>query len=143
MICIVKGCNRQCVADDPICPTCQFAGAPAYRIVDHATVVSTTNYDAKMPDISTTPISIPWRRESDVSMAEKYPKYYKRIPEGVQELDIYAVCQLFDVTDAALSHALKKIMLPGTRTGGKSRYDDIKEARDTLNRWLELNSSKL
>jgi hypothetical protein len=72
-------------------------------------------------------------------MADKYPKYYKRVPEGVSVLDIYAVCKMFDVTDAALSHSLKKIMLPGTRTGGKSRYDDIKEARDTLNRWLELN----
>jgi hypothetical protein len=72
-------------------------------------------------------------------MATKDPKYYKRIPAGVSELDIYAVCKMFDVTDAALSHSLKKIMLPGTRTGGKSRYDDIKEARDTLNRWLELN----
>lgn len=73
-------------------------------------------------------------------MSSKYPKYYKRVPDGVTELDIYAVCKMFDVSDAALSHALKKIMLPGTRTGGKSRYDDIKEARDTLNRWLELNA---
>jgi len=72
-------------------------------------------------------------------MATKYPKYYKRVPDGVTSLDVYAVCQMFDVSDAALSHALKKIMLPGTRTGGKSRHDDIKEARDTLNRWLELN----
>jgi len=74
------------------------------------------------------------------SMSEKYPKYYKRVPDGVSELDIYAVCKMFDVIDAALSHSLKKIMLPGTRTGGKSRYDDIKEARDTLDRWLELNA---
>lgn len=74
-----------------------------------------------------------------MSMSEKYPKYYKQVPEGVTELDIYAVCQMFGVNDAALSHALKKIMLPGSRTGGKSRYEDIKEARDTLNRWLELN----
>jgi hypothetical protein len=75
-------------------------------------------------------------------MADKYPKYYKRVPEGASVLDIYAVCKMFDVTDAALSHSLKKIMLPGTRTGGKSRYDDIKEARDTLNRWLELNKGQ-
>lgn len=71
--------------------------------------------------------------------ASLYPKYYKRVPAGVSVLDVYAVCKMFDVTDAALSHSLKKIMLPGTRTGGKNRYDDIKEARDTLNRWLELN----
>ena len=74
-------------------------------------------------------------------MALKYPKYYKPIPPGITELDIYAVCRMFPVDDAsgAINHARKKLLIPGARTGGKSLYDDIKEARDTLNRWLELN----
>lgn len=83
----------------------------------------------------------PGRRANDTPMSFRYPKYYKAIPEGMTELDIYALCMVFQVSDfsGALHHAIKKILLPGTRTGGKSRRDDIKEARDTLTRWLELN----
>lgn len=74
-------------------------------------------------------------------MSDKYPKYYKAIPAGVTEIDVYAVCNLFPVNDATgcINHARKKLLVPGTRTGGKSFRDDIREARDTLNRWLELN----
>lgn len=80
----------------------------------------------------------PGRRGTDTPMSGRYPKYYKPVPRGVSEIDVYFVCHVFNVTDAALSHALKKIMLPGERTGGKTRRDDIKEARDTLTRWIEL-----
>lgn len=75
-------------------------------------------------------------------MADRYPRYYKRIPEGVTCLDIYAICQMFPVEDpsGAINHARKKLLIPGTRTGGKSIYNDVKEARDTLTRWLELNA---
>lgn len=81
------------------------------------------------------------RRSTDPSMSFKYPKYYKAIPSGVTDLDIYLVCDIFQVQDCsgALHHAIKKLLLPGIRTGGKSRRDDIKEARDTLTRWLEIH----
>lgn len=76
------------------------------------------------------------------SMAERYPKYYKSV-EHLDEVDVYAVHQLFDINDpsGALQHASKKLLLSGVRTGGKSAYDDIREARDTLTRWLELQAS--
>lgn len=82
----------------------------------------------------------PTRRAAD-SMAEKYPKYYKAVPAGVECIDVYAVCAMFPVQDdtGCINHARKKLLVPGTRTGGKSFHDDIKEARDTLTRWLELN----
>ena len=75
-----------------------------------------------------------------MKMSEKYPKYYKTVPKGVESLDVYAVCQMFPVNDptGCINHARKKLLVPGTRTGGKSMIDDIKEARDTLNRYLEL-----
>lgn len=75
------------------------------------------------------------------SMADLYPKYYKRVPEGITVIDTYALNQMFPVEDptGCILHARKKLLIPGTRTGGKDMYDDIKEARDTLNRWLELN----
>lgn len=75
-----------------------------------------------------------------LTMAEKYPAYYKPVGE-LTEVDVYAVHYLFDIQDpsGAVHHASKKLLLSGVRTGGKSMSKDIKEARDTLTRWLELN----
>lgn len=74
-----------------------------------------------------------------LSIADKYPKYYKAVNDKF--LDVYGVHKLFDIQDPSgcIQHASKKLLLSGVRTGGKSAYDDIKEARDTLTRWLELN----
>lgn len=74
------------------------------------------------------------------SMSEKYPKYYKPVGE-LTEIDVYAIHHLFQIQDCsgAIQHASKKLLLSGSRTGGKSQFKDIKEARDTLTRWLQLN----
>ena len=96
--------------------------------------------DVKVEDAAIVTYKVHKRRESDSPMSKLYPKYYKPIPEGLTEVDVYAVCRIFNVRDAELTHAIKKIMLPGERTGGKTRYHDIKEARDTLNRWMELET---
>lgn len=71
--------------------------------------------------------------------ADKYPQYFRPI-FGITHLDVYGVHKLFNVQDPSgcIQHASKKLLLSGVRTGGKSAYKDIKEARDTLNRWLEL-----
>ena len=73
----------------------------------------------------------------------KYPRYYKDVSQ-LEAVDVYQVHQLFGIDDpsGAIQHASKKLLLSGHRTGGKSKYTDICEARDTLNRWLELNSNK-
>lgn len=72
-------------------------------------------------------------------LSQIYPKYYKST-QGLTELDVYAVHTLFGINDpsGAIHHASKKLLLSGVRTGGKSVYEDIREARDTLTRWLEL-----
>lgn len=73
-------------------------------------------------------------------LVAKYPKYYKDVSK-LSAIDVYGVCGLFGVEDpsGALHHSIKKLLLSGVRTGGKSKQKDITEARDTLNRWLELN----
>lgn len=59
------------------------------------------------------------------------------------EFDYYDYCdalnagKVYQPGDAAIEHARKKLTNPGGRSGGKSRYDDIKESRDSLNRALE------
>lgn len=79
--------------------------------------------------------------ETAQTLSEKYPQYYKPVGE-LTEVDVYAVHHLFQLQDysGALHHSSKKILLSGVRTGGKSAYKDIKEARDTLTRWLQLNA---
>jgi predicted TIM-barrel enzyme len=74
------------------------------------------------------------------SLSQRYPKYYKPVGE-LTEVDVYAVHQLFSLDDVSgcIHHASKKLLLSGVRTGGKTKQQDIREARDTLNRWLELN----
>ncbi len=73
-------------------------------------------------------------------MSEIYPKYFKDVSD-LDEVDVYQIHHLFNVQDpsGAIQHASKKLLLSGVRTGNKSAYTDVKEARDTLNRWLQIN----
>jgi hypothetical protein len=102
--------------------------------------------DGKQPDLFPETLASSQTMEQlaqQLSMSAKYPKYYKDV-SNLREIDVYQVHQLFDVQDpsGALQHASKKLLLSGVRTGGKTKYDDIREARDTLNRWLEINQAK-
>lgn len=71
-----------------------------------------------------------------------YSKYFKDL-KGLSEVDVYAVHYIFNVNDpsGAIQHASKKLLLSGVRTGGKTKEQDIREARDTLTRWLELEAA--
>ena len=68
-----------------------------------------------------------------------YNKYFRDVSH-LSTVDVYRVLELFDVTDHALGHAAKKLLLAGLRTGGKGQVVDVMEARDTLNRWLEMQA---
>ena len=74
-------------------------------------------------------------------LSKLYPTYYKPVG-NLTEVDVYAVHHLFNIQDpsGAIQHASKKLLLSGVRTGNKSKRKDIQEARDTLNRWLELDA---
>lgn len=112
-LCRSIGCTNPTTNDHDFCPECQGLGTFPVRSQQQA---------------------------QEPTMAQKYPKYYKPVGE-LTEIDVYAVHKLFDVQDpsGALQHASKKLLLSGVRTGGKSPYKDIQEARDTLTRWLQLN----
>ena len=71
-------------------------------------------------------------------MAKDFPAYWKPLPEHWRAIDTYRVNKLFPVNDDAgqLLHARKKLLVPGCRTGGKTVYQDIKEAHRTLGAWL-------
>ena len=70
------------------------------------------------------------------------PAYYERTMPAGSKLDIYAICRLYDVTDPAIFHAVKKLLRAGRGSGGKSRAQDVSEARDSLSRFLELEDAK-
>ena len=66
-----------------------------------------------------------------------YEKYFKDV-SGYDVIDVYRAHRIFGLTDEALCHASKKLLLSGVRTGGKTLEQDVREARDSLNRWLEM-----
>ena len=66
----------------------------------------------------------------------KYPHYFKDV-EHLETVDVYRVLSLFQVNDACIQHAIKKLLCAGDR-GDKSMIKDITEARDSLNRHLEM-----
>lgn len=74
---------------------------------------------------------------SPLPMHKLYPKYYRDVSK-LDSIDIYRIIDLFEITDGTAQHALKKLILSGCRTGGKSFREDIKEARDTLTRRLDM-----
>ena len=51
---------------------------------------------------------------------------------------------MFPVDDptGCILHARKKLLIPGVRSGGKSMLKDVIEARDTLNRYIDLMSDE-
>lgn len=76
--------------------------------------------------------------------------YHKTIrvvlsPEDIERgyaevtVDVYRLLRLFGVTDHNLGHAIKKLLVPGQRPGGKSAEQDVAEAIWTLQRWEEMN----
>ena len=69
-------------------------------------------------------------------LAADFPAYWKPLPEHWRAIDTYRVDDLFPLPSSRLYHARKKLLVPGTRTGGKSVYHDLKEAHRTLGAWL-------
>ena len=66
----------------------------------------------------------------------KYPHYFKSVSH-LETVDVYRVLTLFKVTEPCIQHAIKKLLCAGDR-GDKSMIKDITEARDSLNRHLEM-----
>jgi hypothetical protein len=62
---------------------------------------------------------------------------------GGQEMDLYDLFAAYEVTDQAVGHAIKKLMCAGKRIGGKSRVQDLKEARWSIDRAIEIEVARL
>ena len=73
---------------------------------------------------------------------KKHSHYYKNV-KHFDTIDVYRVLQLFQVTDAAIAHAVKKLLVAGGRGAGKDMNKDIQEAVDSLQRFLEMQKEDL
>lgn len=68
-------------------------------------------------------------------------KYHREIAPDVW-VDVYDVLDAFGVTNPGNQHAIKKQLMPGNR-GVKDKIQDLKEARASLDRAIELEERKL
>lgn len=62
-------------------------------------------------------------------------KYKRTVPSTT--IDVYDVLKAFSVTCPARAHAIKKMLCAGQR-GVKDEAQDLKEARASLNRSIDL-----
>ncbi len=67
----------------------------------------------------------------------QFPHYHKPVGH-LKYVDVYRVLSLFNVTDPCIQHAVKKLLVPGRRSGGKTLEQDIREAIVSLNRALQM-----
>ncbi len=70
----------------------------------------------------------------------KYNHYFKSV-EGLTHIDVYRVLALFEVTDPAIQHAVKKLLVAGHR-GTKNTSKDVREAIDSLERWQQMREEE-
>lgn len=69
----------------------------------------------------------------------KYLREMRCLVEG--RADVYAVLEAFSVTCPARQHAIKKLLCSGIRGKGDT-MQDLKEARDAIDRAIQMESSR-
>lgn len=69
--------------------------------------------------------------------AGNHGHYFKGV-EHLMSIDVYRILTLFNVTDPALQHAVKKLLVAGGRGAGKNVEQDVHEAIDACTRFLEM-----
>lgn len=70
----------------------------------------------------------------------KYTRYIPTLDGRKVPVDVYCVLAAFPTGSSAVDHAVKKQLAPGQR-GHKDRIQDLKEARDSLTRAIELEEA--
>ena len=68
----------------------------------------------------------------------KHGHYFKDVSH-LKKIDVYRVIDLWQITDPALQHALKKVLAAGKR-GAKNQSQDVAEAIDSLVRFQDMQA---
>lgn len=67
---------------------------------------------------------------------DKHSHYFKDVSK-LDRLDVYRLLALFEVSDPALQHIIKKALCAGKR-GAKDFAKDVREIADTANRRVQM-----
>lgn len=70
-------------------------------------------------------------------LALQYPHYYKPT-KGQEFVDVYSILSMWNVTDHAIAHAIKKLLAAGQR-GAKDKLKDKREAIVSIQRSIEMD----
>ena len=69
-------------------------------------------------------------------MINPYTKQFTNRMKENKSFDVYDVCNAYEL-DSMRSHAVKKLLVTGGRSGGKSELQDLQEARWTLDELIK------
>lgn len=70
-------------------------------------------------------------------------KYVRTICSSIDnKIDVYSVLETFKVTCPARQHAIKKLLCSGLRGKGNV-LQDLKEARDAIDRAIQMEESRM
>lgn len=73
-------------------------------------------------------------------MSNAKSKYHRTV-KGVS-IDVYDVLTAFGVTNPAVQHAVKKLLMPGQR-GAKNTLQDLAEAKVSVERAIQIEGEAL
>lgn len=107
----------------------------AYYLDSKKPPVSTVNRDIERASCETIKIK---KVDIDQFSVNKYVKVISDKNGNVADVDVYDVLKAFNVICPATQHAVKKLLCSGAR-GHKDIVTDLKEARDSIVRAIELN----
>lgn len=71
--------------------------------------------------------------------AQREHRHYFRSVEGISQVDVYRILELFGVTCPVAQHIVKKALACGQR-GAKSPERDMRDIVVSANRWLEMRA---
>ena len=66
-------------------------------------------------------------------------KYNRKI--GCEIVDVYDILQAYEVSNHAIAHAIKKLLMPGQR-GHKDIIKDLEEAHFSIERAIQIETDK-
>ncbi len=75
---------------------------------------------------------------AEIEQVRQHNHYFKDV-SGLNEIDVYMVLKLFNVTDPCLQHIAKKALCAGQR-GHKDFKKDLQDILDTAKRAVEINN---
>ena len=66
-------------------------------------------------------------------------KYNRKIRSEI--VDVYDILQAYEISNHAVAHAVKKLLMPGDR-GYKNIIQDLEEAKFSIKRAIEIENDK-